>query len=78
MRTSGTLVLARDQDEARELERQIALRDSLALPTTRLLASAARELEPALAPTLRLASRRPTTTASTRGSCWLRCAVPAS
>src|SRR5271157_675130 len=35
MRT-GTLLLARDEDEARELERQIALRDSLGLHTRRL------------------------------------------
>ncbi len=55
LRRSGTLVVARDADEARELERQIAFRDSLELPTERLLPSAARELEPALAPTIRLA-----------------------
>jgi glycine oxidase len=59
LRESGTLVLARDEDEARELERQLALRESLGLPTTRLRASAARELEPALAPTVRLALEAP-------------------
>jgi len=59
LRRSGTLVVARDADEARELERQIAFRDSLDLSTERLLPSAARELEPALAPTLRLALQAP-------------------
>ncbi len=54
---TGTLLLARDADEARELERQIAFRDSLGLACRRLRASEARELEPALAPTLRLALR---------------------
>jgi glycine oxidase len=58
MRT-GTLLLARDEDEARALERQIALRDSLGLETRRLRASEARELEPALAPTMRLALQAP-------------------
>jgi glycine oxidase len=58
MRT-GTLLLARDDDEARELERQIALRDSLGLTTERLRASEAREREPALAPALRLALEAP-------------------
>jgi glycine oxidase len=52
---SGTLLLARDADEARELERSSALRDSLGLQTRRLRASQARALEPALAPTVRLA-----------------------
>jgi glycine oxidase len=59
LRRTGTLVLARDDDEARELERQISLRDSLGLRTRRLLSSQARELEPALAPTLRLALQAP-------------------
>ncbi len=59
LRQTGTLVVARDGDEARELERQIALRDSLALRTERLLPSAARALEPALAPTVRLAFAAP-------------------
>jgi glycine oxidase len=58
MRT-GTLLLARDEDEARELERQIAFRDSLKLRTNRLRASDAREREPALAPTVRLALEAP-------------------
>jgi glycine oxidase len=58
MRT-GTLLVARDEDEARELERQIAFRDSLGLATNRLRASQAREREPALAPTVRLALEAP-------------------
>jgi glycine oxidase len=52
---TGTLLLARDEDEARELERQLAFRRSLGLGVERLLASQAREREPALAPTVRLA-----------------------
>ena len=56
---TGTLVVARDADESRELERQIAFRDSLGLVTERLRASDAREREPALAPTLRLALEVP-------------------
>ncbi len=51
----GTLLLARDGDEARELERQLAFRRSLGLDVERLRPSQARELEPALAPTVRLA-----------------------
>lgn len=56
---TGTLLLARDEDEARELERQIAFRDSLGLSTKRLRASEAREREPALAPAMRLALEAP-------------------
>jgi glycine oxidase len=52
---AGTLMVARDADEARELERQIAFRHSLGLRGERVRASRARELEPALAPTIRLA-----------------------
>ncbi len=59
LRPSGTLVVARDADEARELERQIALREELGLRAARLTPSAARELEPALAPTVRLALHAP-------------------
>jgi glycine oxidase len=59
LRSAGTLLVARDEDEARELERQIAFRDSLGLRTDRLRPSAAREREPALAPTLRLALEAP-------------------
>jgi glycine oxidase len=56
---TGTLLIARDEDEARELERQLAFRRSLGLEVTRLRASEAREREPALAPTLRLALEAP-------------------
>jgi glycine oxidase len=56
---TGTLVVARDEDQARELERQIALRESLGLRTSRLLPSEARAREPALAPTVRLALEAP-------------------
>ena len=59
LRRTGTLLVARDEDEARELERQIAWRDSLGLRTTRLRGSEAREREPALAPTMRLALEAP-------------------
>ncbi|HEY7951936.1 MAG TPA: glycine oxidase ThiO, partial [Solirubrobacteraceae bacterium] len=59
LRRTGTLVVARDEDEARELERQLAFRESLELRAERLLPSAARELEPALAPTVRLALHAP-------------------
>jgi glycine oxidase len=50
----GTLLVARDADEAEALERELAFRQELELPVRRLRASEARELEPALAPTLRL------------------------
>lgn len=56
---TGTLVVARDEDEARELERQLAFRRSLGLRAERLRASAAREREPSLAPTVRLALEAP-------------------
>lgn len=58
MRT-GTLLVARDEDDARELERQLEFRRSLGLAVRRLRASEARELEPALAPTVRLALEAP-------------------
>ncbi len=58
MRT-GTLLAARDEDEARELERQLDFRQSLGLAVRRLRPSEARELEPALAPTVRLALESP-------------------
>jgi glycine oxidase len=57
--SAGALFLARGEDEARELERQFALRESLGLRVQRLRASEARELEPALAPTVRLAFAAP-------------------
>jgi glycine oxidase len=53
-RRFGTLLAARDGDEAAALERELAFRRELGLPVRRLLASQARALEPALAPTLRL------------------------
>lgn len=59
LHNSGTLMLARDADEARELERQASLRNLLGLSTKRLLGSQARELEPALAPRVRLALEAP-------------------
>lgn len=59
LRRTGTLTVARDEDEARELERQLAFRESLGLKAVRLRASQARELEPALAPTVRLALEAP-------------------
>ncbi|HVF80067.1 MAG TPA: glycine oxidase ThiO, partial [Solirubrobacteraceae bacterium] len=55
LRHSGALVVARDRDEAEALERELALRIELGLDVQRLLPSAARRLEPALAPTVRLA-----------------------
>ncbi len=55
LRRSGTLVVARDADEAEALERLIAFRHSLGLDVERLRPSQARRAEPALAPTVRLA-----------------------
>jgi glycine oxidase len=55
LRRTGTLLLARDEDEVGELERALAFRRSLGLKVERLRPSQAREREPALAPTLRLA-----------------------
>jgi glycine oxidase len=59
LRRTGTLVVARDDDEARELERQLAFRESLGLRALRLRGSEAREREPSLAPTVRLALEAP-------------------
>lgn len=59
LRGSGILTLARDDDEARELERQLEFRRSLGLAAVRLRASEAREREPALQPTVRLALEAP-------------------
>jgi glycine oxidase len=59
LRRGGTLLVARDADEARELERQLAFRESLGLRAERLPPSAARAREPALAPTVRLALEAP-------------------
>jgi glycine oxidase len=55
MRRCGSLVVARDRDEAEALERELHLRRELHLEVERLVASAARRIEPALAPTIRLA-----------------------
>jgi glycine oxidase len=55
LRRSGTLVVARDADEAEALDRLIAFRSSLGLEVERLRPSQARRVEPALAPTVRLA-----------------------
>jgi glycine oxidase len=55
LRRTGTLLLAADADDAAELERQLEFRRSLGLEVRRLAPSAARELEPALAPVLRMA-----------------------
>jgi glycine oxidase len=59
-REVGTLVVARDSDEAEALERTHAFRTRLGLPAERLRPSQARALEPALAPTVRLALDIPT------------------
>ncbi len=59
LQQTGTLLLARDEDEARELERQLSFRRTLGLRVERLRPSQAREREPALAPTLRLALEAP-------------------
>jgi glycine oxidase len=53
-RTTGTLLVARDRDEAEALERELDLRARLGLRAERLRPSQARALEPALAPTVRL------------------------
>jgi glycine oxidase len=58
-RRTGTLMVARDADEARELERQLAFRESLGVRALRLRPSEAREREQALAPTVRLALEAP-------------------
>ena len=51
----GTLVVARDRDEAEALDRLAAFRTGLGMPVERLRPTQARALEPALAPTVRLA-----------------------
>jgi len=58
-RACGTLLLARDRDEAEHVERERALRERLGLRVERLLGSAARRREPALSPALRLALALP-------------------
>src|SRR4051794_1864096 len=59
LRTHGTLAVARDGDEKAALERELALTERLGLRAQRLLPSAARALEPALAPSIRLAVEFP-------------------
>jgi glycine oxidase len=59
LRTCGTLMLARDRDDAEALERERDLRERFGLRVEALLPSAARRLEPALAPTLRSALHLP-------------------
>jgi glycine oxidase len=54
-RAQGTLLVARDRDEAEALERELALRARFGLRAERLRPSQARRLESALAPTVRLA-----------------------
>jgi glycine oxidase len=54
-RRAGTLVVARDRDDAEELDRLLAFRQSLGLEVERLRPTQARRAEPALAPTVRLA-----------------------
>jgi glycine oxidase len=55
LRASGTLAVARDRDEAEALDRLLAFRRAHDLDVERLRPSQARRLEPALAPTVRLA-----------------------
>ena len=52
-------MVARDEDEAAALERELGFRAQLGVALTRLRPSQARRLEPALAPTLRLALEAP-------------------
>jgi glycine oxidase len=59
LRAEGTLMVARDRDEAEALEREFVFRQDLGLEVARLRPSEARQLEPALAPTLRLAVSLP-------------------
>ena len=54
-RECGTLLVARDRDDAEALQRELELRHRFGLRVERLLASEARRREPGLAPTLRLA-----------------------
>jgi glycine oxidase len=58
-RECGALVVARDRDEAEALERELGFRRELGLDVERLRPSQARRLEPALAPTVRLALSAP-------------------
>jgi glycine oxidase len=58
-RPTGTLLVARDRDEAEALDRALAFRRELGLEVERLRPSQARRAEPALAPTVRLALDAP-------------------
>jgi glycine oxidase len=58
-RACGTLLLARDRDEAEHVERERLVRERMGLRVERLLGSEARRREPALAPSLRLALALP-------------------
>jgi glycine oxidase len=58
-RRCGTLVVARDRDEAEALERELRYRRARDLAVERLRASEARRREPALAPGVRLALDAP-------------------
>jgi glycine oxidase len=60
LRAEGTLAVARDADDAATLDRLHAYRTQLGLAAERLLPTKARKLEPALAPTVRLALDVPT------------------
>ncbi|MBV9166250.1 MAG: glycine oxidase ThiO [Solirubrobacterales bacterium] len=51
----GTLIAARDRDEAEALERELEIRTRFGLGVRRLRPTEARRLEPALSPTLRAA-----------------------
>jgi glycine oxidase len=55
LHSAGTLVVARDRDEAEALDRLVAFRTGLGLEAERLRPTEARRREPALAPTVRLA-----------------------
>jgi glycine oxidase len=55
LRETGTMVVARDRDEAEALDRLHAFRGSLGLAAERLLPTEARRREGALAPSVRLA-----------------------
>lgn len=55
LHATGSLMVARDRDEAEALERELRFRERLGLPVERLTPSEARRREPALAPTLRAA-----------------------
>jgi len=59
LRAHGTLVVARDRDEAQALDREIDFRRASGLRVERLRGSEARRIEPALAPTVRLACHAP-------------------